>query len=142
MDWLDNLANFGAGLGDTISLGGTAGVRRMLGTNGGIDPSSSAFGAGQFGGQLWWGAFAGALTGGAATSLGASARVTTAAAAIAGARPASSLDRRPRSRMAEKPGSIPWAWLVPELWPASPRVSDSNQVAWASTFQSQLTWRD
>jgi RHS repeat-associated protein len=46
-DWLDNGANFFAGWGDTLTLGGTSAVRRGLGIDGGIQYNSGFYRGGQ-----------------------------------------------------------------------------------------------
>jgi RHS repeat-associated protein len=43
LDWLDLLSNFGAGWGDTLTFGGTALVRNMVGYGEGVDPNSGAY---------------------------------------------------------------------------------------------------
>jgi hypothetical protein len=59
-DWFDQLANWGAGWGDTLSFGITDWIRGKAGINDGIDHDSTAYGAGEWTGTVHGVAFAGA----------------------------------------------------------------------------------
>ena len=48
LDWLDNVGNFAAGFGDTVTFGGTRWVREQLGVNGAVDTCSAAYGWGGY----------------------------------------------------------------------------------------------
>jgi RHS repeat-associated protein len=61
MDGMQNTANFFAGMGDTITFGGTNWIRDQLGSNGSINRCSSWYGAGNYAGDAWWGAFSSAV---------------------------------------------------------------------------------
>ena len=43
LDWIDNVGNFAAGFGDTVTFGGTRWVREQLGVNGAVDTCSAAY---------------------------------------------------------------------------------------------------
>ncbi|MDW8321235.1 MAG: RHS repeat-associated core domain-containing protein [Armatimonadota bacterium] len=53
-EWLDNLTNFFAGMGDTISFGLTERVREWLGVNDVVDYSSGWYIGGELTGYAWW----------------------------------------------------------------------------------------
>ncbi|MBN1570137.1 MAG: hypothetical protein JXA73_20005 [Acidobacteria bacterium] len=61
LDWLQNASNFFAGMGDSITFGGTDWVRNSLGIGGAVDPCSSWYNAGGIAGDAWWAAFSSAI---------------------------------------------------------------------------------
>ncbi len=67
LDWIDDLANFSAGMGDTITWGGTRWIRQQLGSDDAVDKCSSFYKGGEWAGYGWDAAFGGAL---AARALG------------------------------------------------------------------------
>jgi len=53
-DWFDDLTNFFAGMGDTISFGLTEHIREWLGVNEVVDHSSGWYTGGEVAGYAWW----------------------------------------------------------------------------------------
>jgi len=52
LDWLENLSNFSAGFGDTITFGGTRKVRQWMGTDGVVDVCSTSYRWGGLGSEV------------------------------------------------------------------------------------------
>ena len=105
-DWFDNLTDFSAGTGDTISFGGTKIGRGLLGVEGAVDTGSGWYMGGQVAGYAWWTVGGGKLVCPAGPVFGRTR--------YRGAGRAGILNRGTKLR-------IGWTWRDEPRWGLSPR---------------------
>lgn len=53
-NWLENVSDFSAGFGDTITFGGTKWIREQIGVNDVVNSNSGYYTAGEVSGYAWW----------------------------------------------------------------------------------------